>query len=104
MANRRYSIGDAECAEILRLKEGKEKKHRMKEFSKKLLLEGGNAYFDQLSTTCDMAFDYIEDAAKRNAATPKAEIGKYTADIQNFSEEKERQKQEIQGRLDKLFA
>ena len=67
----------------------------MKEFSKKLLLEGGNAYFDQLSTTCDMAFDYIEDAA-----TQKAEIGKYTADIQNFSEEKEekeRQKQEIQG-------
>ena len=86
------------------LKEGEEKKHRMKEFRKKLLLEGGNVYFDQLSTTCDMAFDYIEDAAKRNAATQKAEIGKYTADIQNFSEEKEekeRQKQEIQGRLDK---
>ena len=77
----------------------------MKEFSKKLLLEGGNAYFDQLSTTCDMAFDYIEDTAKRNAATKKAEIAKYSADIQNFSEEKkekERQKQEIQGRLDKL--
>ena len=105
LVNRRYSLGDAECLEILKMEEGADKKRRMQEFGTKLLLEGSEAYFDKLSSACDTAFSYIDDAVSRHTKNRNAEIERYAADIKNFSEEKEEQEQqkaEKQGNLQRL--
>lgn len=105
LANRRYSIADPECLEILEMEEGAEKKRRMKEFGDNILLEGGEEYYDKIANTCDVVFSYIESNVERQTATQKAEMEQHAKDIQNFyqeKEDKERQKEEIQGKLGQL--
>ena len=105
LVNRRYSLSDAECLEILAMSAGEAKKQRMKQFGREIMLKGGKKYFDRLSQTCDVVFNYIDDAAGRHTATQNAEMKGYAADIANFSQEKEeyeRQKTQKYGRLQKL--
>ena len=105
LANRRYSIGDAECLRILEIEKGEDKKRQMKQFGEDLLLEGGEEYFDQLSETCGITFDYIENTVNRHAAIKNTEMEQYSVDIQSFSQqkdEKERQKTEKQRELQEL--
>ena len=105
LVNRRYSLSDAECRNILKMNEGEGKKQRMKQFGREIVLKGGKKYFDRLSQTCDVVFNYIDDAAGRHTATQNAEMERYATDIANFSQEKEeqeRQKAEKHGRLQRL--
>ena len=105
LANRRYSIADAECREILEIEEGESKKHRMKEFGDNLLLEGGIEYYDKITDACDVVFAYIDNSVTRQTNIKRTEIEQYAADIANFSQEKdeqERQKSEKQAELQEL--
>ena len=105
LANRRYSITNPDCKKILKLDEGAEKKHRMKEFGDKILLEGGETYYDELFNAYETVFSLIGSMIQQQVRTRTADMKKHEADIANFSEQKEeqeRQMHEIQGKLQRL--
>ena len=67
LANRCYSITDPDCKKILELDEGAEKKCRMKEFGDKILLEGGETYYNELFDAYETVFSLIGNMIKQQA-------------------------------------
>ena len=68
LAEKCYRIGDAKCMEVLKLQSGKKKKNDFRKFENEVLAEGVDAYFEQLSSACDVLFAFIDEALKAQKA------------------------------------
>ena len=74
LVGRRYQLEDSECRDILMQEPGKRKRQNFRKFGNNVFSQGVAAYFEQLSTACEVLFAFIDEAVK---ATHK----KYAAEI-----------------------
>ena len=74
LAGRHYQLEDSECRDILMQKPGKQKRQNFLKFENRVFSQGIAAYFEQLSTACEVLFAFIDEAVKAAHKKYAAEI------------------------------